>query len=110
MASKVHAPLVETVGKGWSSAALSKQAKEVEQKHEWMSDMASAMLLHGNDEGEWMGREDVALGGLGGWVKREMGKNLSLFFSFVLECLFCSSCDFFFFFLWFAIVIVCTNV
>ena len=60
MASKVHAPLVETVGKGWSSAALSKQAKEVEQKHEWMSDMASAMLLHGNDEGEWVGREDVS--------------------------------------------------
>ena len=58
VASKVHAPLVETVGKGWSSAALSKQAKEVEQKHEWMSDMASAMLLHGNDEGEWKGGEE----------------------------------------------------
>ena len=61
VASKVHAPLVETVGKGWSSAALSKQAKEVEQKHEWMSDMASAMLLHGNDEGEWMGRGERML-------------------------------------------------
>ena len=96
MASKVHAPLVETVGKGWSSAALSKQAKEVEQKHEWMSDMASAMLLHGNDEGEWKERrEDVELGGLG-----QMDKNLSLFFfSFVLEYFFCSSCGFFFFFL-----------
>ena len=93
MASKVHAPLVETVGKGWSSAALSKQAKEVEQKHEWMSDMASAMLLHGNDEGEWGGVS--WLGGLG-----HMDKNLSLFFFFfVLECLFCSSCGFFFFFL-----------
>jgi hypothetical protein len=75
VASKVHAPLVETVGKGWSSAALSKQAKEVEQKHEWMSDMASAMLLHGNDEGEWKERrEDVELGGLG-----QMDKNLILF-------------------------------
>ena len=80
---------------GWSSAALSKQAKEVEQKHEWMSDMASAMLLHGNDEGEWKGREDVELGGLG-----QMDKNLSLFFFFfVLEYFFCSSCGFFFFFL-----------
>ena len=97
MASKVHAPLVETVGKGWSSAALSKQAKEVEQKHEWMSDMASAMLLHGNDEGEWGGkrREDVELGGLG-----QMDKNLILFLIFfVLEYFFCSSCGFFFFFL-----------
>ena len=109
MASKVHAPLVETVGKGWSSAALSKQAKEVEQKHEWMSDMASAMLLHGNDEGEWKGREDVELGGLGGLG--QMDKNLSLFF-FRVGIFFLFFLWFFFLLpvLWFAIVIVCTNV
>jgi hypothetical protein len=67
---------------GWSSAALSKQAKEVEQKHEWMSDMASAMLLHGNDEGEWMGREDVALGGLGGLGQKRDGQESESFFFF----------------------------
>ena len=32
---------------------MAQRAKDVEQKHEWMSDMASAMLLHGDDEGEW---------------------------------------------------------
>ena len=57
----------------WSSAALAQRAKDVEQKHEWMSDMASAMLLHGDDEGEWWAM-------VGRWSRVEGGGETRLIF------------------------------
>lgn len=68
---------------------MAQRAKDVEQKHEWMSDMASAMLLHGDDEGEWWAM-------VGRWSRVEGGGETRLIFLFFYMLYFYFLCFLFF--------------